>query len=72
MYGIKPDLNEPEAPKCYIDLMKKCLDLNPDNRPRAIEIEKSIRLFHKSCNPLILGQRNQFKEAEEYRNHISS
>src|SRR6266498_4865157 len=26
--GVRPEINEPEAPKCYIDLMKKCLDLN--------------------------------------------
>src|SRR5207244_10972012 len=30
--GIRPEINEPEAPKCYIDLMKRCWDSNPDNR----------------------------------------
>ncbi|RGB29683.1 kinase-like domain-containing protein [Rhizophagus diaphanus] len=38
--GIRPDINELEAPKCYIDLMKRCWDSNPDNRPNAIEIEE--------------------------------
>ncbi|POG66438.1 kinase-like domain-containing protein, partial [Rhizophagus irregularis DAOM 181602=DAOM 197198] len=27
------EINEQEAPKCYIDLMEKCLDQNPENRP---------------------------------------
>ncbi|RGB29609.1 kinase-like domain-containing protein [Rhizophagus diaphanus] len=35
--GIRPEINEPEAPKCYISLMKRCWDLDPDNRPNAID-----------------------------------
>ncbi|POG76736.1 kinase-like domain-containing protein [Rhizophagus irregularis DAOM 181602=DAOM 197198] len=46
--GIRPEINELEAPKCYIDLMKKCWDSNPINRPNASEIEKFIILFHNS------------------------
>jgi serine/threonine protein kinase len=33
--GVRPELNEPEAPKSYINLMKKCLDLNQTNRPNV-------------------------------------
>ena len=57
--GIRPEINEPEAPKCYIDLMKKCWDVNPDKRPNANEIHKPILTFIKDTE--------QFKEAEEYR-----
>jgi serine/threonine protein kinase len=32
--GIRPEINDEEIPKCYIDLMKRCWDLNPDNRPK--------------------------------------
>ena len=46
--GIRPVLNEPEAPKCYIDLMKKCWDSNPENRPNANEIKDLIKLFYNS------------------------
>src|SRR5438045_4594979 len=46
--GIRPEINEPEAPKCYIDLMKRCWDSNPDKRPRATEICKLIDLFQIS------------------------
>ncbi|RIA86748.1 hypothetical protein C1645_828817 [Glomus cerebriforme] len=46
--GIRPEINEPEAPECYIDLMKKCWNSNPDNRPNTIEIEKLIKSFYNS------------------------
>ncbi|CAB5388893.1 unnamed protein product [Rhizophagus irregularis] len=40
--GIRPEINEHEAPQCYIELMKKCWDTNPNNRPNATEIKKEI------------------------------
>src|SRR5438874_2124038 len=46
--GIRPEINEPEAPKCYIDLMKRCWSLNPDNRPKVTEILELITLFFYS------------------------
>ncbi|GES81651.1 kinase-like domain-containing protein [Rhizophagus clarus] len=48
--GIRPEINELEALKCYIDLMKRRWDPNPDNRPNAIEIQKNIE---KELNCLI-------------------
>jgi serine/threonine protein kinase len=48
--GIRPEINELEAPECYIDLMKRCWDSNPDNRPDAIEICKTLHLFWNSYN----------------------
>jgi len=63
--GIRPKINEPEAPKCYIKLMKECWNLNPINRPNSIEIEKLINSYSSI--------QKQFKEAEEYRKaNISS
>ncbi|CAB5352357.1 unnamed protein product [Rhizophagus irregularis] len=46
--GGRPELNEPEAPECYIDLMKKCLDSNPVNRLKAAEIEELLKLYYYS------------------------
>src|SRR5436190_12545191 len=47
--GIRPaEISEPEAPKCYVDLMKRCWDSNPDKRPKATEICELIDLFHSS------------------------
>ena len=62
--GIRPEISEPEAPKCYIGLMKRCWDSNPDNRPDSKEISKVIQLFQKKDKIAI---EKQFKKAEEYR-----
>ena len=64
--GNRPEINEPEAPKCYIELMKRCWDSDPDNRPSAIEVDKLINSFYMSyyMNNEI---QKQFKEAEEFR-----
>ena len=63
--GERPKIDEKEAPECYINLMKRCWDSNPDNRPNSEEISKSIRKFYEEVG--------QFEEAEEYRiNNLSS
>ncbi|CAB5388485.1 unnamed protein product [Rhizophagus irregularis] len=43
--GIRPEINELEAPKYYIDLMKKCWDQNPENRPNSFEIYELVLQF---------------------------
>ncbi|GES93957.1 kinase-like domain-containing protein [Rhizophagus clarus] len=86
--GIRPEINENEqkVPKCFIDLMKRCWNSNPKNRPSAIEIEKLILVFYTSYVTEDLKFKfvtkfesnrqseikKQFKEAEEYRksNHL--
>src|SRR6266496_678041 len=42
--GIRPEINEQEIPKYYIDLMRKCWDSNPENRPKSAEILELISL----------------------------
>ncbi|POG65061.1 kinase-like domain-containing protein [Rhizophagus irregularis DAOM 181602=DAOM 197198] len=59
--GIRPEINEQEAPKFYIDLMKSCWDADPEKRPSAIEINDFL---HFGKDEEI---RKQIKEAEEYR-----
>ncbi|CAB5393786.1 unnamed protein product [Rhizophagus irregularis] len=61
--GIRPEINDPEAPKCYISLMKRCWDSNPDIRPTVIELEKLINSYKYVIE-------TKFKEAEEYRKKI--
>jgi serine/threonine protein kinase len=62
--GIRPEINELEAPQFYIDLIKRCWDQNPDNRPEVTECLKSI---------ISLYNNGQLNEVEEYRiSHISS
>src|SRR3954471_14182797 len=62
--GIRPDITEKEAPKCYIDLVKKCWDPNPDNRPNAIEIYRSIEPFQYT---FYRENIKQFEEAYKYK-----
>ncbi|EXX73998.1 Ste11p [Rhizophagus irregularis DAOM 197198w] len=77
--GIRPEVNELEAPKCYTDLMRRCWDSNPDNRPNAIEINVELKSFYdcyssyKKGDSNVIEIRKQFKEAEIYRkSHLSS
>ncbi|GBC44914.2 kinase-like domain-containing protein [Rhizophagus irregularis DAOM 181602=DAOM 197198] len=74
--GDRPEINEKIAPKCYIDLMKSCWDMNLDNRPTSVEVKEMIDLFYVSIKPFRYGFeveeqhleiRKQFKESEEYR-----
>jgi len=60
--GIRPEINELEAPKYYIELMKRCWDSNPDDRPKnATEVDIMNWSF------------NNFECEEEYRQtNISS
>ncbi|EXX56655.1 Frk1p [Rhizophagus irregularis DAOM 197198w] len=80
--GIRPEINESEAPKCFIDLMKKCWDSNPGNRPKITEILELIDLYFcsykydkfafKRIVKIKKEQQHyeiekQFKKTEEYR-----
>jgi serine/threonine protein kinase len=63
--GVRPELNELEAPKSYINLMEKCLDLNPNNRPNVNELCQS--LYSITLN------NSEIEKAENYRIlHLSS
>ncbi|CAB4440688.1 unnamed protein product [Rhizophagus irregularis] len=59
---IRPKINEQEAPNCYINLMKKCWDQNPDKRPDANQLLKS--LLSISTDNLYKAE---IEEAENYR-----
>jgi serine/threonine protein kinase len=56
--GDKPGMKKLKAPKCYINLMEKCWDLNPNSRPNIIEIKEKIESFYNA-----LDFDKQFKEA---------
>ncbi|GBC39369.2 kinase-like domain-containing protein [Rhizophagus irregularis DAOM 181602=DAOM 197198] len=64
----RPEINELEAPKCYIDLMKSCWDPDPKNRPSANRVRKLIKLFHDSYMADKSAEiKQQFEEAEKHR-----
>ncbi|GBB90469.1 hypothetical protein RclHR1_17440002, partial [Rhizophagus clarus] len=70
-HGIRPEITEPEAPKCYIDLMYKCWNSNPNNRPNVFEMEVSISQLLKSVYVADNDETEiQFEEAEEYRKAV--
>ncbi|RIB29908.1 kinase-like domain-containing protein [Gigaspora rosea] len=39
--GLRPEF-APGTPKCYIELAEKCMDSDPQKRPRALDIRKTI------------------------------
>ncbi|RGB25835.1 kinase-like domain-containing protein [Rhizophagus diaphanus] len=47
--GERPEIIE-NTPKCYIDLMKKCWDSDPSNRPTIIMLENIISEWIKCIN----------------------
>ena len=68
--GIRPEISEKYAPKCYIDLMKRCWDPNPDNRPNAIEVSGEIDSFKRLRDSYDDNDKEivkQFIEAYKYK-----
>ncbi|EXX76760.1 Skt5p [Rhizophagus irregularis DAOM 197198w] len=47
--GERPEIIE-NTPKCYIDLMKRCWDSNPSNRPTIIMLENIISEWIRCIN----------------------
>ena len=65
--GLRPEISK-GMPKVYVDLMEKCWDSNPDNRPNAIEVEELLNLFDYSY----LNNESSFKriiEIEKEQQH---
>ncbi|GES76356.1 kinase-like domain-containing protein [Rhizophagus clarus] len=65
--GVRPVINDLEAPKYYIDLMKRCWDSNPDNRLDINEIFDLTKLFSNSKQQQNTEIGKQLKVAEESR-----
>ncbi|GBB94484.1 hypothetical protein RclHR1_23630001 [Rhizophagus clarus] len=57
--GNRPEINEPEAPISYINIMKKCLDSKLENRPDIIELNELLWS--------ITIRKSEIEEAENYR-----
>jgi serine/threonine protein kinase len=52
------------TPKCYVDLMKKCWDLNPFNRPTITEIEDKISEWIKCIGKFYVGNKDGIHKVE--------
>jgi serine/threonine protein kinase len=58
----RPEINVQEAPKCYIDVMKKCWEPIPENRPNITQLFNSL-LSISIYDPY----KTEIEEAEDYR-----
>ncbi|RGB25694.1 hypothetical protein C1646_771389 [Rhizophagus diaphanus] len=66
--GLRPRFNI-KVPQLIVQLIKRCLDANPLNRPTAKEIEEIMEIWwHKPTAVL----QKQIKEAEEINNNRST
>ncbi|GBC01689.1 hypothetical protein RclHR1_00430006 [Rhizophagus clarus] len=65
--GIRPEINDQIVPKCYIDLMKRCWDSNPENRPIIIEVKEIIKLFHNSLNRKFNKKKQHYEIEEQFK-----
>ena len=64
--GERPQITD-DTPKFYAELMKKCWDHNPENRPTAKEIHNRFQRYH--FNP-IKEEKKVIKLAEDKRQEI--
>src|SRR6185369_4287618 len=47
--GLRPAFSN-NTPKIYIDLAYKCMDADPDNRPAADKILKTVAFWKDACD----------------------
>jgi serine/threonine protein kinase len=57
--GSRPEISELKAPKCYIELMEKCWDDDPENRPNIFQLIGSLSS--------ISIDKSEIEKAETYR-----
>jgi serine/threonine protein kinase len=63
--GIRPEISEQKAPKCYIELMEKCWNSNPENRPNISQLIKSL-------SSIFVNSNSEIETAEINRNMYPS
>ncbi|GBC06552.1 hypothetical protein RclHR1_06900005 [Rhizophagus clarus] len=73
--GLRPRFNI-KVPQLIVQLIKKCLDANPLNRPKAGEIKATLsQLFRSSHQEYVSddsGIKEQIEEAERINNKLST
>jgi serine/threonine protein kinase len=76
--GKRPEITN-DTPECYANLMKKCWDSNPSNRPTINEFWSSVIKWLDETSYIIYdgfdflpGFVETFKQAEEKKNRINT
>ncbi|CAB4408034.1 unnamed protein product [Rhizophagus irregularis] len=71
--GLRPTVAK-RTPKCYVDLVNRCLDENPDNRPSSKEILKVIRnwRFYSGEKVLHSKRKSVYKDVEMFKEFIEA
>ncbi|POG63030.1 kinase-like domain-containing protein, partial [Rhizophagus irregularis DAOM 181602=DAOM 197198] len=70
--GIRPRFNI-KVPQLIVHLIKRCLDANPSNRPKAEEIRDILYIWqYKSTNKQTIELQAQIKEADVVNNNSSN
>jgi serine/threonine protein kinase len=67
-HGLRPRFSI-KVPQLIVNLIKRCLDANPLNRPKAEEIRKLLDKWINQTDPELS---NQIKEAEEINYNLSN
>ena len=61
--GLRPKISE-DTPKLIADLIRKCWDAKPENRPTAKELCQILKMYSNQYNGIIYSQ---IKECEKIR-----
>ncbi|RGB30130.1 kinase-like domain-containing protein, partial [Rhizophagus diaphanus] len=67
--GLRPRFNI-KVPQLIVHLIKRCLDANPLNRPKAEEIEKILIKWHRGSCQNSAEIKKQIEEAETINNNL--
>ncbi|CAJ0641869.1 2676_t:CDS:2 [Entrophospora sp. SA101] len=71
--GLRPNLHYVKAPQLLKDLISKCLDAEPSNRPRASELSKILaKTEQKKRNDLKIALKLAFETSEELEEIIAT
>ncbi|KAG9300682.1 hypothetical protein G9A89_023480 [Geosiphon pyriformis] len=64
--GQRPEITSPLIPPCYAELIKRCWESNPFNRPTAKEVKARLTELQDLYNNRSSNERLQFLESEKY------
>ena len=64
--GLRPEF-APGTPKCYIELTEKCMNSDPQERPDAWDVHKTIDNWFKKITRLIKTILKNFTKKSQHK-----